>query len=157
MKITLIVIGKENAEIFEEAVNYYFKKINFYSFFEIMAIPYLKNCKFLSVEEQKKTEGELFLKKIDTTDFVVVLDENGKKLSSVDFASFIQQNMNAGLKKLVFLIGGAYGFSEAVYARKNYSLSLSNMTFPHIMTRLIFSEQLYRAFTILNHEPYHHI
>ncbi len=156
MKIQLLVIGKEEADIFDTALKHYTKKINFYNSFGITALPYLKNTRSLSVEEQKKKEGELILKKIEPQDFVVLLDERGKSISSVEFAGFLQQQSNSGLKNLVFVIGGAYGFSEQVYNRKNYSLSLSRMTFPHVMTRVIFAEQLYRAFSILRNEPYHH-
>ena len=138
------------------AVKSYVGKIQFYLPFEVEAIPYLKNTK-LSVDEQKKQEGQLFLKKIETSDFVVLLDERGKELTSVAFSQFIQQQMVRGTKRLVFLIGGAYGFSEEVYARGNYKIALSQMTFPHILTRLIFAEQLYRAMTIWKGEPYHHV
>ncbi len=156
MKIKLLFVGKMQAEIFQEALMQYVKKINHYISFEQVAIPYLKNSKALSQEEQKKLEGELILKKIGAGDYVVLLDERGEEFASVDFANFVQQQANSGLKNLLFVIGGAYGFSQELYRRKNLSISLSKMTFPHIMTRLIFSEQLYRAFTILNHEPYHH-
>ena len=134
----------------------YVKKINHYFSFEQIAIPYLKSSKTLSQEEQKKLEGELILKKISAQDYVVLLDEQGKQFSSVEFSSFIQQQANASAKNMVFVVGEAYGFSSEVYQRKNQAISLSKMTFPHIMTRLIFAEQLYRACTILNHEPYHH-
>lgn len=140
----------------DDAVKSYVGKIKCYLPFEVEAIPYLKNTK-LSVDEQKKQEGQLFLKKIETSDFVVLLDERGKELTSVAFSQFIQQQMVRGTKRLVFLIGGAYGFSEEVYARGNYKIALSQMTFPHILTRLIFAEQLYRAMTIWKGEPYHHV
>ena len=156
MKIKLLFIGKSQADVFQEALVQYIKKINHYFSFEQVAIPYLKSSKTLSQDEQKKLEGEQILKKISANDYVVLLDERGKQLSSLEFSSFIQQQANAGFKNLVFIIGGAYGFSHEVYQRKNQDISLSKMTFPHIMTRLIFAEQLYRACTILNHEPYHH-
>lgn len=156
MKIKLIAIGKEDAELFDPPLKQYVKKINFYNTFEIITIPYLKNTNNLSFNEQKKREGELILKKITPSDYVVLLDEKGKNLSSVEFSKFIMQQANSGLKNLIFIIGGAYGFSEEVYQRQNYALSLSKMTFPHLMTRLIFAEQLYRAYTILKNEPYHH-
>ena len=156
MIIELLCIGKDNADAFEEAIKQYIKKVKLYNNFDIVVIPYLKNTKSLSFEEQKKKEGELLLKKIATSDFVVLLDERGKEFSSVDFANFLQQKMNSGIKKLIFVIGGAYGFSESVYQRQNARISLSKLTFPHLMTRLIFTEQLYRAFTILHNEPYHH-
>ena len=156
MKIKLLYIGKEDAAEVNAAVVSYQNKIKFYVPYEVEAIPYLKNTK-LSVEEQKKQEGQLFLKKIENSDFVVLLDEHGKEVTSVAFSQFIQQQMLRGTKRLVFLIGGAYGFSEDVYKRGNYKIALSQMTFPHILTRLIFAEQLYRAMTILKGEPYHHV
>lgn len=156
MKIKLLYIGKEDSASLDDAVKSYVGKIKFYLPFEVEAIPYLKNSK-LSVDEQKKQEGQLFLKKIETSDFVVLLDERGKELTSVAFSQFIQQQMIRGTKRLVFLIGGAYGFSEEVYALGNYKIALSQMTFPHILTRLIFAEQLYRAMTIWKGEPYHHV
>lgn len=156
MKIKLLFIGKEDAEMFQQAIDFYTKKIQFYNPFETIAIPYLKNTKSLSESEQKKREGELILKKIENGDFVVLLDENGKEKTSVDFSHFIQQNLNSGIKTVLFIIGGAYGFSDEVYERANQKLSLSRMTFPHLMTRLVFVEQMYRSFTILRNEPYHH-
>ncbi len=156
MNIELLCIGKDSADAFEEAIKQYVKKIKLYNNFDITVVPYLKNTKSLSFDEQKKREGELFLKKITNSDHVVLLDERGKELTSMEFSKFLQQQMNSGVKKLVFVIGGAYGFSEAVYQRQNACVSLSKLTFPHLMTRLIFTEQLYRAFTILHNEPYHH-
>lgn len=156
MNIELLCIGKENADAFEEAIGLYVKKIKLYNNFSITVIPYLKNTKALSFEEQKKKEGELLLKKIENSDTVILLDERGKSLTSVDFSKLIQQKLNSGVKKTLFVIGGAYGFSDEVYRRSNALMSLSQLTFPHLMTRLIFVEQLYRAFTILHHEPYHH-
>lgn len=156
MKVKLIYIGKEDSGALESAVEAYVKKIKFYIPFEIDAIPYLKNTK-LSVEEQKKQEGQLILKKMEVSDYVVLLDEHGKEMTSVAFSKFMQQQMSSGRKCLVFVIGGAYGFSEEVYQRANTLMSLSQMTFPHILTRLIFAEQLYRAMTILRGEPYHHV
>lgn len=156
MKIKLAFIGKPDGELFQKAIDDYLKKIKFYIGFEMVDIPYIKNCKALSFSEQKEKEGEQFLRKISPADFVVLLDEHGKEVTSVQFSSLIQQYMNSGTKTVVFLIGGPYGFSEAVHQRANAKISLSKMTFPHIMTRLIFAEQLYRAFTILKGEPYHH-
>lgn len=156
MKIKLIWIGKTDGDVFDTAIQQYTQKIKFYSVYEPIAIPYLKNTKSLSQDEQKKREGELILKKIEPGDFVVLLDERGREFTSKKFAQFIQQQANNGLKALVFVIGGAYGFSEAIYARQNAQIALSQFTFPHIMTRVIFAEQLYRAFTILHGEPYHH-
>lgn len=156
MKIRLLYIGKADAAEVDAAVVSYQNKIKFYVPYEVEAIPYLKNTK-LSVEEQKKQEGVLLLKKMENSDFVVLLDEHGKEMTSVGFSQFIQQQMVRGTKRLVFVIGGAYGFSEDVYQRGNAKIALSKMTFPHILTRLIFAEQLYRAMTILKGEPYHHI
>ena len=156
MKIKLIWIGKTDGDLFDAAIKEYTKKLSFYTPFEPIAIPYLKNTKSLSQDEQKKREGELILKKIEPGEHVVLLDERGKEFTSANFARQIQQYANSGLKSLVFVIGGAYGFSDAVYARGNGKMALSQLTFPHIMTRLVFAEQLYRAFTILHGEPYHH-
>lgn len=156
MKIKLIWIGKQEGDVFDTAIQQYTQKVKFYVPFEPIAIPYLKNTKSLSQDEQKKREGELILKKIESSDYVVLLDERGREFTSKQFAQFVQQQANNGLKSLVFVIGGAYGFSEPVYARQNAKMALSQLTFPHIMTRLIFTEQLYRAFTILHGEPYHH-
>lgn len=155
MKAKLIYIGKEDSAELTAAVNAYVSKIKFYLPYETEAIPYLKNTK-AGPEEQKKQEGQLFLKKLEPTDYVVLLDEHGVEMTSVQFSRFMQQQMLRGTKRLVFLIGGAYGFSEEVYQRGNYRISLSKMTFPHVLTRLIFAEQLYRAMTILKGEPYHH-
>lgn len=155
MKIKLLFIGKESADIFQPAVQQYLDKLKFYVSVEVVALPYLKNSKSMSYDEQKGREGELLLKKIEPQDEVVLLDERGKEMTSMAFSKFLQQKMNGG-RNVVFVIGGAYGFSPAVYARANAQLSLSKLTFPHIMTRLIFLEQLYRACTILRGEPYHH-
>ena len=156
MKIKLLWIGKPDGDIFDEAIRYYAGRVSAYFPYEMVAIPYLKNAKSRPVEEQKKREGELILKKIESDEYVVLWDERGKELTSKQFADFIHQRANTGLKTLTFVIGGAYGFSDAVYARQNAQLALSKLTFPHIMVRLIFAEQLYRAFTILKGEPYHH-
>jgi len=156
VKIKLLHIGKEGADQFQEPLEIYAKKILFYNPFESVAIPYLKNTKSLSIPEQKRREGEQLLKKIDGSDYVILLDENGKQRTSVEFANLIQQHLNAATKNLIFVIGGAYGFSEELYSRGNEKMALSKMTFPHMMTRLIFTEQLYRSFTILKNEPYHH-
>ena len=155
MKVKLIYIGKEDASDLQEAFTTYIAKIKYYLPFEVEVIPYLKNNK-LTVDEQKKQEGKLLLKKLTNSDYVVLLDENGKEMTSVNFSQFLQQQMLRGCKCLVFLIGGAYGFSEEVYTRGQYKIALSKMTFPHILARLIFAEQLYRVCTILKGEPYHH-
>jgi len=156
MKIKLLFIGKENLEELQAASQDYVSKINNYNSFEIEAISYLKSTKSLSIENQKKKEGELFLKKIVPQDIVILLDERGTEFSSLQFSQFIQQRLNSGCKNILFLIGGPYGFSKELYQRANYSLSMSKLTFPHKLARLIFVEQLYRGFTILKGEPYHH-
>ncbi len=134
----------------------YIKRLGFYISFEMQIIPDLKNTKSLSEIQQKEKEGELLLKQIDSTDEVILLDENGKSYTSMAFSQVLQKKMNSGIKTLVFIIGGPYGFSNEVYQRANGKLSLSAMTFSHQMVRLFFVEQLYRAFTILKNEPYHH-
>ena len=156
MKIKLLCIGKTNLEDLQTASLDYISKIEHCNPFEIEAIPYLKNTQSLPVEIQKKQEGKLFLKKIIANDIVVLLDESGKEYSSTQFSQFIQDRFNFGCKNLLFLIGGAYGFSDEVYQRANFILSMSKMTFPHKLIRLVFLEQLYRAFSILRGEPYHH-
>jgi 23S rRNA (pseudouridine1915-N3)-methyltransferase len=156
MKVKLIYVGKENADMFEEAFSFYVKKIKFYISYENIAIPYPKNVKSISEEEQKRKEGELILSKINVGDIVVLLDEKGQTMSSMDFADFLNKKTLSGCKNLLFVIGGAYGFSEKIYQHCHAKISLSKLTFPHILCRLIFAEQLYRALTILHSEPYHH-
>ncbi|MEP1954916.1 MAG: 23S rRNA (pseudouridine(1915)-N(3))-methyltransferase RlmH, partial [Algoriphagus sp.] len=134
----------------------YSKRLNFYIKFDFEVIPDLKNTKSLSELLQKEKEGELILKNIIPSDEVILLDERGKSYSSIDFSEFLQKKMNAGLKQLIFVIGGPYGFSDQVYARANAKLSISKMTFSHQMIRPFFIEQVYRGFTILRNEPYHH-
>ena len=157
MKIKLLYIGKEDAGVFHEAIQQYIDKLKHYADFAIENIPYQKNSgKVLTVEQQKTKEGELFLKRLAPSDFVVLLDEQGKECTSRSFAQFIAQKQLNGTKNLIFVIGGAFGFSNEIYQRKNDKIALSQLTFPHIMARLVFVEQLYRAFSILNNEPYHH-
>lgn len=156
MQIVLLVIGKTEDSKIQELTQIYQKRLSHYIKFEFVVLPDIKNTKNLSENEQKEKEALLILNKINISDYLVLLDENGKSLSSENFAQFIQKNMNSGLKTLYFVVGGPYGFSEKVYQRANYTLSLSAMTFSHVMVRLFFIEQLYRAFTILNNEPYHH-
>ena len=156
MKIQLILIGKTNEKYITEGFSIYEKRIKNYIDFNIHVIPELKNAKNLSFELIKKQESELLMKQIIDSDFVVLLDENGKNLSSIEFSKFLNTQMLKSTKNLVFVIGGAYGFSENVYKRANEKISLSKMTFSHQLVRIIFAEQLYRAFTILNNEPYHH-
>jgi 23S rRNA (pseudouridine1915-N3)-methyltransferase len=134
----------------------YVKRLSFYTRFELEVIPDLKKAKNLSEAEQKQKEGELILNKISSTDVVILLDENGQQYSSENFADYLQKHMNSGIKNLVFVIGGPYGFAETVYQKCAGKVSLSKMTFSHQMIRLFFIEQLYRAHTILKNEPYHH-
>ena len=156
MKITLIVIGKTDDKHIQALMDDYSKRLGFYISFETEIVPDIKNAKNLSEAIQNKMEGEEILKRITLSETLILLDEKGKTHSSVDFSEFLQKKMNSGLKNLVFAIGGPYGFSDEVYARCNGKLSLSKMTFSHQMVRLFFIEQLYRAFTILRNEPYHH-
>ena len=156
MKICLLVIGKTDEDYLQKGLGIFMKRIPHYILFEMKIIPDLKNSKSLSEEQQKEKEGELILQQILSSDELFLLDEQGLEVSSVDFARFLEKKMGSGIKRLVFVIGGPYGFSGNVYARSNGKISLSKMTFSHQMVRLIFAEQLYRAFTILKGEPYHH-
>jgi len=156
MKISLIYVGKTTDKAVLVGVEKYLKRMKRYISFKIEVFPGLKNTKNLSESEIKTKEGQLILNKIGTSDFLVLLDENGKEFTSVQFASFIEKKMIHGTRHLVFLIGGAYGFSEEVYNNAQYKIALSQMTFSHQIIRLIFMEQIYRAFTIINNEPYHH-
>lgn len=156
MTIKLIVVGKTDNQAIITLIEEYSKRLNFYIKFELEIIPDLKNTKSLSEVLQKEKEGELILKNIVPSDDLVLLDERGKSFSSVEFSEYLQKKMNSGLKQLVFVIGGPYGFSDTVYARANGKLSISKMTFSHQMIRPFFIEQLYRGFTILKNEPYHH-
>lgn len=155
MKTLLVLVGKTNDKHFLAGINDYSSRISHYMPFDIVTIPELRNTKNLSEEQQKTAEGELILRQLQATDTVVLLDEHGKEMSSVEYAHWLQQrSMNA--RRLVFIIGGPYGFSPAVYSRADEKISLSKMTFSHQMVRLIFTEQLYRACTIIKGEPYHH-
>ncbi|WP_025741706.1 23S rRNA (pseudouridine(1915)-N(3))-methyltransferase RlmH [Aquimarina pacifica] len=156
MTIRLIAIGKTDNKFLEALLVDYIKRLGFYIKFSFDIIPDIKNAKNLSETQQKDKEGTLILTKLNTSDVVVLLDENGKQYNSVDFSNVLQKHMNSGIKQLVFVIGGPYGFSSKLYARANGKLSLSKMTFSHQMIRLFFIEQLYRGFTILRNEPYHH-
>lgn len=156
MKIKLIQVGKTTENYLLEGIEKYNKRINRYTSFEIVTIPELKNTKKLSQEQQKQQEGILIAKKIENTDFVILLDEKGKSYSSVNFAKLIEQKAIQSTKQLTFIIGGPYGFSEEIYQRANSKLSLSAMTFSHQLIRLLFLEQVYRAHTIIKNEPYHH-
>lgn len=156
MKIDLVLVGKSDQKYLQEGIDIYLKRLKHYCQFEMKVIPDLKSTKSLSEEQQKEKEGELIINQIKDSDFVILLDERGESLSSVDFAQLIEKKQVAGTRKLSFVIGGPYGFSKDVYAKANAKLSLSAMTFSHQMVRLLFIEQLYRAFTIINGEPYHH-
>lgn len=156
MKITLIAIGKTDNRHLIALMEDYSKRLGHYVSFEMEIVPDIKNAKNLSEPLQKKAEGDEILKRVSTADILILLDENGKTYSSEKFAEFLQKKMNSGLKNLVFVIGGPYGFREEIYHRANGKLSLSSMTFSHQMVRLFFIEQIYRAFTILRNEPYHH-
>lgn len=155
MKIKLIVVGKGEA-LYKDAVAKFEKRIRKYISFEIKEIPYLKGTKNFSEKEQKEKEGREIIRQINEQDYLMLLDEQGKEFTSVQFADFIDRNMQSGQKQVVFLIGGAYGFSELIYSRANEKISLSGLTLPHQLARLVFVEQLYRAFSIIRGEPYHH-
>ncbi|PXX24513.1 23S rRNA (pseudouridine(1915)-N(3))-methyltransferase RlmH [Hoylesella shahii] len=155
MKVELLFVGKTVNANFVASIEDYAKRIGHYLPFNITVIPELKNTKNLSATQQKEAEGDLILKKLQTDDHVVLLDEHGKEMRSIAFAEWIGRKQHVA-RRLVFVVGGPYGFSEAVYTRANEKMSLSKMTFSHQMVRLIFTEQLYRACTILKGEPYHH-
>lgn len=156
MNIELIVVGKTDMKEVEALVTMYTKRLNHYVRFAITTIADIRNTKKLSEAEQKRLEGEAILRLINDSDHLMLLDEHGSEFRSIEFAEMIQRRMSAGTKRLVFVIGGPYGFSDALYQRANSKISLSKMTFSHQIVRAIFTEQLYRAFTILKNEPYHH-
>ena len=156
MNIELIVVGKTDMREVEALVSMYTKRLNHYVRFAITTIADVRNTKKLSEAEQKRLEGEAILKLISESDHLMLLDEHGLELRSIEFADMLQRRMLSGTKRLVFVIGGPYGFSDAIYQRANSKLSLSKMTFSHQIVRAIFTEQLYRAFTIFKNEPYHH-
>ena len=156
MKITLLVVGKTTDTIVENLTNVYIKRLEHYLDFQFQIIPELKNTKAMSEAEQKQREGELILKAAHGASRVVLLDEKGSEYTSVEFSQKISGYMNSGQKSVVFVIGGPYGFSPEVYKAAHEKISLSKMTFSHQMVRAIFTEQLYRAFTIIKGEPYHH-
>ena len=156
MQIRLLAIGKTDHSALQSLIEEYIKRLGFYVKFEMEIIPDIKNSKNISEQIQKDKEGVSILSKLDSGDRLLLLDEVGEQYSSVEFSEVLQKNMNSGIKKLVFVIGGPFGFSDQVYARSNGQVSLSKMTFSHQMIRLFFIEQVYRAFTILKNEPYHH-
>lgn len=156
MKIKLIAIGKTDQEALNALIDVYQKRLKHYISFDIEIIADVKNAKSLSQQQLKEKEGQLILSKIQSGDVVVLLDEHGIQFRSVEFSNYLQKKMNAATKQLVFVIGGAYGFSDEVYQAASEKISLSKMTFSHQMIRLFMVEQLYRSFTILKNEPYHH-
>ena len=156
MKITLLTVGKTDKDWVKQGIDIYVSRLKHYIPFTINEIPELKNVSALSKDQIKVREGELILKNVKPADDVILMDEHGKEYTSVDFASILQRKISLEGKDMVFVIGGAYGFSEDVYKRANSKISLSKMTFSHQMVRAIFTEQLYRAFTIMRGEPYHH-
>ena len=157
MEIQLIAIGKTDQKELISLIDDYSKRLSHYIKFKFEIIPDIKNAKSLSVDLQKEKEGKLILSKIKPSSFVVLLDEKGKHFTSVDFSKYIQKHLNSGVKNLCFIIGGPYGFSDEVYKKAQFKVALSSMTFSHQMIRLFFIEQLYRGFTILKNQPYHHI
>lgn len=156
MRIKLLVIGKTDDRNLNELISVYQKRLKHYISFQLEVIPDIKNSKNLSKDQQKEKEGELILSKIQNTDQMILLDEKGKEYKSLEFAQFLQKKMNSGIKQLVFVIGGPYGFSQEVYKKAMGKVSFSKMTFSHQMIRLFVVEQIYRGFTILRNEPYHH-
>ena len=156
MKILLLVVGKTDEDYIFNGVDKYRNRLKHYIGFEYEEIPDLKNRKTLSKDQQKKLEADLIFSRLKMGDKVVLLDEKGSSFGSVEFSKYLQKKMNSGIKRLVFIVGGPYGFDTSIYNKYQDKLSLSKMTFSHQMVRLFFSEQLYRAMTILKNEPYHH-
>ena len=156
MKITFITVGKTEDAYLKDGIEKYVKRLKHYTKLELTEIPELKNTKALTEDQQKTKEAELILKKVNPTDHLILLDENGVEFTSVQFANFINKKSVSSSANLIFVVGGPYGFHQSVYQRANYKLSLSRMTFSHQMVRLFFVEQLYRAYTIIKGEPYHH-
>ena len=156
MNIELLVVGKTDSKEVEALVELYVRRVNRYCRFAVTVLPDVRNTRSLTQNQQRTAEGEAILRQLAAGDHVVLLDERGDEMRSVEFALWLQKRMLGGVRRLVLVIGGPYGFSDAVYARADGRLSLSRMTFSHQIVRAIFAEQIYRAFTILNHEPYHH-
>ncbi|SHI84696.1 23S rRNA (pseudouridine1915-N3)-methyltransferase [Arenibacter nanhaiticus] len=156
MTIKLLALGKTDSKQLQHLMDEYQNRLRHYIKFELEIIPDIKNTKNLSESQQKEKEGAAILNRLNPTDQMILLDENGKQHSSMEFSKYLQKKMNTGLKQLVFVIGGPYGFSDAVYEKASGKISLSKMTFSHQMVRLFMIEQLYRGFTILRNEPYHH-
>lgn len=156
MTIVLLVVGKTTESYFVQGIDEYSKRLAHYVPFELTVIPELRNTKSLSADQQKEREADLILKALQPGDYVVLLDEHGREFTSLQFASYLEKKMANIAKRLIFVVGGPYGFSNRVYQAAQEKISLSKMTYSHQMIRLIFTEQLYRAMTILNNEPYHH-
>lgn len=156
MKITLLTVGKTDVKWVKEGLDLYSSRLVHYVPFQIVEIPELKNVSALSKEQIKQKEGELLLKILKPSDEVILMDEHGREFTSVEFAKNLEEKISRASRDMVFVIGGAYGFSPDMYSRANGKISLSKMTFSHQMVRTIFAEQLYRAFTIIKGEPYHH-
>lgn len=156
MNIKLLCVGKTDNKQLQALIDAYSKRLNFYIKFSIEIVPDVKNAKHLSEQEQKNKEGDLILSKLGNYDHLIILDEKGKSFSSVGFSKYLQKKMNSGIKTLVFVVGGPYGFSDAIYKKAQGKIMLSAMTFSHQMVRLFITEQLYRGYTILKGEPYHH-
>jgi 23S rRNA (pseudouridine1915-N3)-methyltransferase len=156
MKITFITVGKTEDAYLKDGIEKYVKRLKHYTKLEMVDIPELKNTKALTEDQQKAKEAELILKKVAPTDHLILLDENGMEFTSVQFANYINKRSVASSANLIFVVGGPYGFDQSVYQRANDKLSLSRMTFSHQMVRLFFVEQLYRAYSIIKGEPYHH-
>jgi len=156
MKVVFVVIGKTDTGYMIDAIEEYKNRLSHYLPFEMIVIPDIKNVKNLSENQQKEKEGELILKTIQAGDHLVLLDDKGKEFTSMQFSTYLEKKMHTISKRLVFVVGGPYGFSDAIYKTAKEKVSLSKMTFSHQMIRLIFIEQVYRAMTILHNEPYHH-
>lgn len=156
MEVQLICIGKTDSSEIKQLISNYENRLKHYLKFKIQIIPDVKDAKNLSQDQQKEKEATLIEKQIQTSDFVILLDEHGKEFSSVGFSEYLNKKMSSGCKRLLFIIGGPYGFSKALHKKYTHKIALSQMTFSHQMIRLFFVEQLYRANTILKNEPYHH-
>jgi len=156
MKVTLVLTGKTEESFAKDGFNLFEKRLQHYIQMDTIVLPDLKNVRNFNSDQVKEKEAELQLKAINDKDFLVLLDEKGKEYRSIEFATYLQKQMNSSVKNLVFIVGGPFGFSEKLYKRANAKMSLSKMTFSHQLVRLLFMEQLYRAFTIIRNEPYHH-
>ncbi len=156
MKITLIQVGKTNEKYLEEGISNYVGRLTHYTDFSVTTLPELKNAKSLSIEQQKEKDTETILKSLEPNDEIILLDEKGKEFTSTEFAGYMEKKMASTRKRIVFVIGGPFGFSQKIYDMAHGKISISRMTFSHQMIRLLFVEQLYRAFTIIKGEHYHH-